>query len=202
MRVANPAAAMMRTALAVLGLSLWAAPAQADGWISPFVGVNFGGDAGGTFSQAAKERQHVVYGLDAGGMFGGVFGLEFDLGYTRHFFGTGPTVSDSSVFTAMPALIIGIPIGGQRGPGFRPYATAGLGVFHRSLNIANQSIFDGNSLGYSVGFGAMGFLGTNFGIRGDYRYFRNVETDEIALLDIRRGTFDFSRASIGAVFRF
>jgi opacity protein-like surface antigen len=102
----------------------------------------------------------------------------------------------------MPALIIGIPIGGQRGPGFRPYATAGLGVFHRSLNIANQSIFDGNSLGYSVGFGAMGFLGTNFGIRGDYRYFRNVEVDEIALLDIRRGTFDFSRASIGAVFRF
>jgi opacity protein-like surface antigen len=187
-------------------LGFWActSEARADSWFSPFVGADFGGDAGGTFTQAAKDRQHVTYGFDAGGMLGGVFGVELDLAYTNKFYGEGLGISDNSLLTVMPTAVIGIPIGGQKGPGFRPYATAGLGLIHRSVDILGQSVFDNNRLGYSLGFGAMGFVATHFGIRGDYRYFRNVEVDEISLgnVDIRGGTFDFSRASVGAVFRF
>ena len=187
----------------LLVCGMWASDARADGWISPFVGVNFGGDAGGTFTQVAEDRQHVTYGVDMGGMLGGVFGIEFDLAYTKHFFGTGAAVSDNSVLTAMPMLVIGIPIGGQRGAGFRPYGTAGAGLIHRSLNVGSVSIFDGeNSFGYSLGGGAMIFFADHFGIRGDYRYIRNFSVDEILELDIRRGTFNFSRATGALVFRF
>jgi opacity protein-like surface antigen len=189
-------------ALTVLGLWTFAADARADGYVSPFVGVNFGGDAGGTFREAAEERQHLTYGFSAGGMGAGVFGVEFDLGYTSNFYGNGSGISDNSVLTAMPALIIGIPIGGQQGPGIRPYATAGLGLIRRSVDLFGESIFDGNKLGYSLGGGVMGYFATNVGIRADYRYFRNVEVDDITEFEFSRGTFDFSRASVGILFRF
>jgi hypothetical protein len=48
-------------------------------------------------------------------------------------------------------------------------------------------------------------MGSNFGIRADYRYFRNVSadaSDNIIGIDFDRGTFNFSRGSIGAIFRF
>ena len=187
----------------LLVLGMWASDASADSWISPLVGVNFGGDAGGTFTQVANERQHVTYGFDGGGMLGGVFGLEFDFAYTRHFYGTGPGVGDNSVLTAMPMLLIGIPIGGQKGAGFRPYGTVGAGLIHRSLTVGSLSVFDGeNSFGYSVGGGAMIFFADHIGIRGDYRYIRNFSVDDLLALDIRRGTFDFSRAVGAVVFRF
>lgn len=198
----------MKTAMRsmVLALGLWAlaSDARADGYASPFAGVVFGGSAGGTFNQAVEDGHRATYGFDLGGMSAGVFGAELDLGYTKRFFGTGAGISDSSVMTVMPTAIIGIPIGGQRGPGFRPYATAGLGLIRRTVNAGNQSIFDGNNLGYSLGFGAMGFFATHVGVRADYRYFRNVQVDDISFgnLDIQRGSFNFSRASVGAVFRF
>ena len=191
-------------ALVLLGLCTRAGEARADGYVSPFAGVNFGGDAGGTFSQATQDRNHGTFGIDLGGMSGGVLGVELDLAYTKNFFGTGGGVSDNSILTVMPTAIIGIPIGGQRGAGLRPYATAGLGVIRRNLDIGNLSIFEGNTLAYSVGFGAMGFFATHVGVKADIRYFRNVEVDniEIGNLDIQKGTFNFSRASVGVVFRY
>jgi hypothetical protein len=104
----------------------------------------------------------------------------------------------------MPTAIIGIPIGGQRGLGIRPFGTAGLGFIRRNLDFNGQSILDGNKLAYSVGFGAMGFFATHVGIRGDYRFFRTVEVEDISIgtVDIQRGAFSFSRASVGVVFRY
>jgi Outer membrane protein beta-barrel domain len=195
--------AVVRATTLILCL-LWfgVAEARGDGWISPFVGVNFGGSAGGTFSQVAEDRQHLTYGFDAGGMFGGVFGLEFDFAYTSQFFGSGSQVVDNSLMTVMPAFIVGIPVGGQKGLGFRPYATAGAGLIRRSIGGGPLAILTGSDFGYSVGGGAMLFLGTPFGIRGDYRYFRNFEVDNLLALGFQRGTFNFSRATIAAVFRF
>ena len=50
----------------------------------------------------------------------------------------------------------------------------------------------------------MGYFSDHVGLRGDYKYFRNVEVDDVSLtnVDFRRGTFDFSRAALGILFRF
>jgi opacity protein-like surface antigen len=199
-----PMRLIMRTAVLALGVMLClAGDARADGYISPFIGVNFGGDAGGTFKQNADDRNRVTYGFQLGGMKAGVFGAEVDLAYTPNFFGsTG--VDKNSVLLVMPTAIIGIPIGGQRGAGIRPYATAGFGLMRRRLEVGGVEVLDDNDAAYSVGGGVMGFFATHIGLRADYRYFRNFDSDLIDFgnLEVHRGTFDFSRATAGLVFRF
>jgi opacity protein-like surface antigen len=192
----------VRVAVLACGLMLAASNARADGYVSPFAGVYFGGDAGGTFVDEAEERDRIAWGFAVGGMLGGVLGAELDLAYTSDFFGTD--LDDNSLLTIMPTAVIAIPIGGQRGPGLRPYATAGVGAIRRRLEVGGVEVLDDTDAAYSVGFGIMGFLATPIGIRADYRYFRNFSSDllDFGNFDIRRGTFDFSRASVGVVFRF
>lgn len=193
--------------LMTVALAAGATTARADGYIAPFAGVNFGGAAGQTLQQAQDKGRIGTWGLDIGGMSGGIFGAELDIAYTKNFFGQGGSVSDNNLLTVMPALIIGIPVGGQRGPSIRPYATAGMGLIRRNLDFGGTQVFKGgnNDLGYTLGAGVMGFVATHFGIRADYHYFRNVKVDEafnLGNLSIDRGTFNYSRASVGAVFKF
>lgn len=182
----------------------FATEAHADGFVSPFLGVDFGGDAGGTFDNNVRDRNRSTFGVNFGSMSGGIFGVELDVAYTRNFYGEGAVVGDNSLLTVMPSVIMGVPVGGQRGPGVRPYATAGIGMMRRALNISGLDVFDGSDLAYSLGFGAMGYFSNHVGLRADYKLFRNFEVDEVSLTnaDFRRGTFDFSRAAIGLLFRF
>ena len=73
-------------------------------------------------------------------------------------------------------------------------------------NFGNDSLVSvsQNDFAYSLGGGVMGFFSDHFGIRGDIRYFRNFQVDDLRLggVDFELGTFDFSRATGGAVFRF
>ncbi len=181
-----------------------ATEARADGFVSPFLAVNFGGEAGGTFNNNVRDRNRATFGGNVGFMGGGIFGVELDVAYTKKFYGEGAVVGDNSLLTIMPALILGIPVGGQQGPGIRPYATAGVGMMRRELNISGFDVFDGSDLAYSLGGGVMGYFSNHVGIRADYRFFRNFEVDEVGLtnIDFHRGTFDFSRAAIGVLFRF
>ncbi|MBF8299727.1 MAG: hypothetical protein HW394_97 [Acidobacteria bacterium] len=181
-----------------------ATEASADGFVSPFLAVNFGGEAGGTFNNNVRDRNRATFGGNVGFMGGGIFGVELDVAYTKKFYGEGAVVGDNSLLTIMPALILGIPVGGQQGPGIRPYATAGVGMMRRELNISGFDVFDGSDLAYSLGGGVMGYFSNHVGIRADYRFFRNFEVDEVGLtnIDFHRGTFDFSRAAIGVLFRF
>ena len=64
---------------AVMLWAVCATTARADGFISPFVGVNFGGDASGTFNSNLRDRSQATYGFTLGGMSAGVFGLELDI---------------------------------------------------------------------------------------------------------------------------
>jgi opacity protein-like surface antigen len=181
-----------------------ATEARADGFVSPFLAVNFGGDAGGTFNNNVRDRGRTTFGGNVGFMGGGVLGLELDVAYTKNFYGDGAVVGDNSLLTVMPAVILGIPIGGQQGLGVRPYATAGVGMIRRNLNLSGFDVFDGSDLAYNVGFGVMGYFSDHVGLRADYKYFRNFEVDDASLtnIDFHRGTFDFSRAAIGVLFRF
>ncbi|HLG55416.1 MAG TPA: porin family protein [Vicinamibacterales bacterium] len=186
-------------------LLLSASSARADGYASFFTGVNFGGAAGRSLDQALDAGNRLTFGGAVGGMSAGIFGAELDIAYTHNFFGNQSPIGNNSLLTIMPSLVLGIPIGGQRGPGLRPYATAGLGMIKRDLDIGNVQVFDGNDFAYSLGAGVKGYFTTHVGVQADYRYFRNIESDEsnnVVGIDFDAGTFNYSRGTVGVLFRF
>src|SRR6478752_7198056 len=119
------AAAIALVALMLVGR---AAPVRAEGFVSPFVGYNFGGDSGCPQISNCDDKR-----LNAGvaiGALGSIFGFEEEFGYAKDFFGSAPNL-DSSVLTVMSNLML-VP---NLGP-VRPYALVGLGLVktHVSFN--------------------------------------------------------------------
>jgi hypothetical protein len=176
------------------------AAARADGIIVPFFGVNFGGDSGTELFDAADASQF-NWGASFAWMGGGVFGVEGDIGYSPDFFGK-TDVGGSSVFTGTGNLILGIPFGGQKGFGIRPYAAVGAGIMKASAE------FDGveeNNVTWDFGGGITMFFSTHFGARFDVRYFRtfdDIELFGVEVVEDQPGKLDFTRTSIGFVVRF
>jgi opacity protein-like surface antigen len=191
--------------IAALALAIAPSAAWADGYFVPFLGANFGGEVGRPLSETVEDRNRFSWGFGVGGMAGGIFGAEFDFGYTHNFYASnGTVVTKSNLITAMPALVIGIPIGGQSGAGIRPYVLAGAGLLRRDVDFDTIDSFSRNDFGYTLGGGIMGYFTDHVGLRGDLRYFRNFQVDDIDLtgVDFERGTFNFGRASLGLVLRF
>jgi opacity protein-like surface antigen len=105
----------------------------------------------------------------------------------------------------MGNLMLGIPFGGQRGFGIRPYGVAGVGVIHADsdalgtiLNVSDYKI------GWDFGGGVMMFFATHVGIRADVRYFRTFQAVDLLNIDIGDGSrkLDFARGSMGLILRF
>ncbi len=191
--------------VAAVAVLLAAPAAHAQGHANVFVGSNFSGDAGRSLSAALNDGSRLTWGGAIGGTFNGIFGAEVDFAYARHFFGDDDVLGNNYVLTLMPSLIVGVPVGGESGPGIRPYGTAGFGWIRRDLSVAGIDTIKDNDLGYSIGFGVDGFATDHFGIRADYRYFRTVNADEssnVVGISLNEGSFSFSRGSVGAVFRF
>lgn len=94
------------------------AAARADGLLIPFVGANFGGNSGKELSDAIDAKRF-DWGVSLAYMGGGVFGIEGDIARSPDFYGK-TDVGGSSVLTATGNLLLGIPLGGQKGFGFRP----------------------------------------------------------------------------------
>ena len=185
--------------LAVLALMLAPRAASADWLFTPHLGAAFGGDASG--------REHLTYGASIGWMGAGVLGWEADFSYTPEFFqGDDDDVelfSDSNVTTFMANVILGVPVGGTTGGGFRPYFTGGVGLMQSSVTDAVSFLkVDNSEFGINLGAGAIGFVGDHVGIRGDVRYFRALsDPDEDNEFDIDLGDFDYWRAAVGLTFR-
>jgi opacity protein-like surface antigen len=109
------------------------------------------------------------------------------------------------VLTATGNVLFGIPLGGQRGVGVRPYVLAGAGVVRTKVDVLGDVLSLNNSrAAWDFGGGVMLFFGDNIGLRGDVRYFRtfgDVDFDLIDLL-VRRERLDFARGSAGLILRF
>lgn len=189
--------------LVAVSIMLAPAPARADGFFIPFFGVNFGGDSGKQFSEAFDTSQF-NWGASLGFMGGGVFGVEGDFGYSPNFYGKTET-GGSSAFTATGNLLIGLPFGGQKGFGVRPYGLVGAGVLRSASDFGSAiADIDESSLTWSAGGGLMVFFGTHAGLRFDVRYFRTFDDLEILGIPIAQspGKVDFTRGSIGLALRF
>ncbi len=188
---------------ALVAIMLAAVPARADTLLIPFFGVNFGGDSGTEFSDAFDTSQF-NWGGSITFMGGGVFGVEGDFSFSPDFYGK-TDVGGSSVFTATGNLVIGIPFGGQQGFGIRPYGVGGAGLLKSKSDFGTGvSDIDENDLTWSAGGGVMLFFGTRAGLRFDIRYFQTFDDLEILGVPIAQspGKVDFTRASLGFVFRF
>jgi len=181
-------------------------PAHADGFITPFIGVNFGGATDTEFGTAVGDNSDLTYGVSIGWMGAGIIGVEEDLGYAPKFFAPAALIGQTNVLTLMTNVIIGIPVGGQSGGGVRPYVSGGIGLLRTSVEKSVTALtLDRNSAGWDLGGGINGYFGDHIGVRGDFRYFRDFsisDTDSAIGVVLGKGTLDFYRASIGVVFRF
>jgi opacity protein-like surface antigen len=185
--------------VAALSLVLLPGTARADWLFTPNIGGGFGGDASG--------REHLTWGASIGWMGAGIIGWEADLAYTPEFFEPDDDdldiIENSNVTSFMGNVLIGIPIGGQTGGGFRPYFSGGVGVLQTNVE-SGESLFtvDNNEFGFNLGAGAMGFMTDHVGFRGDIRYYRSFEDPvEDNEFDIGVGNFDFWRGTAGITFR-
>jgi opacity protein-like surface antigen len=185
-------------ALAIVVLALSAVPARADGFITPFLGYNFGGDSANCASLTSCQEKHANFGVSVGSM-GGVLGFEADIAYAKDFFGSVPGV-DNNVFTAMANLVVSIPAGPVQ-----PYVLGGMGLVrpHVSLNPTSISS-DNNALGYDLGGGVNVFPVKHVGLRGDLRHFHTLQDVGVFRLnEIFTGEkLDYWRASVGLTLKF
>ena len=201
-------------AIAVLVLiTTVAAPskASADWLLTPFVGWNWGGTANLLDSDDFDDEfeQKAMFGASLAWMGAGVVGFEVDFGFSPNFFentsGSGDfEFADSNLTTVMGNLIIGVPIGGQHGVGFRPYAVGGVGLVKSRLGSSGDLFnVDSTDWGFNVGAGALFFFSDNVGLRGDVRYFRSLQDVEpIDDFNIRFANFRFWRGTLGVTIRF
>jgi opacity protein-like surface antigen len=193
--------------LVITALFLTPASTRADGFISPTIGVNFGGSAGGTLrsssATAVSDGRKINWGVAAGWMGKGIVGVEEDFQWSPDFFGHGGSVDSSRVVTVMTNLIVGAPIGGEHGGGIRPYASLGVGWINQNIsNVNNVNNFTENDFGWDLGGGVMGYFSDNVGLRFDYRYLRNFQETTTNTIGLEVGHFAFQRASVGVLFRF
>lgn len=185
--------------LAALALALSPGSARADWLFTPNIGGGFGGNASG--------REHLTWGASFGWMGAGIFGWEADLAYTPEFFENDDDdldlIENSNVTSFMGNILVGIPIGGQTGGGFRPYLSGGAGLLQTNVQ-SDDDLFEvtNDEFGVNIGAGAMGFMTDNIGFRGDLRYYRALTDPEADNeFDVDFGDFDFWRATAGITFR-
>jgi hypothetical protein len=165
---------------------VWApVQARADGYFSPWGGINFGSNI---------DNGRAAVGMNAGYMGAGVLGGEIAFGYSPSFFGSKTDFGSNSVIDLMGNVVLGIPIGGTHGAGLRPYVSGGVGLIRtqvdgNSVNF-NPAIHN-NDFGWDGGAGVTGYFAQHFGLRGDVRYFKDTSNSD----------FHYWRVSAGIVLR-
>jgi opacity protein-like surface antigen len=192
--------------LFLASLLLLPSSARADGYVTPWIGVNFAGSTDTTLANSVEDNSMATYGASVGFMGGGIIGIEGDFGYAPKFVAAGAGVGQTNVFTAMGNVIVGIPVGGQRGGGFRPYFVGGIGLLRTNVEQSLAALEpDRNAFGFDVGGGANIYFADHVGIRGDVRYFRQfsaADSNNAIGIVLGKGTLDFWRGTVGLVLRF
>lgn len=168
--------------------------ARAQGFITPYIGYNYGGDSANCASLRNCEEKQVNWGVSLGKT-GGVFGVEADFGYAPHFFGKAEG-ADNAVLHFMSNVLLVIPAGP-----IQPYGLIGIGLIrpHAKLDASSLSITK-NALGYDIGGGINIFLARSVGIRGDVRHIKTMKNLTLGVFSSDK--LDFWRASAGLTFRF
>jgi len=183
-------------ALAAVFAAISVSPARAQGFITPFLGFNFGGDQDANCQALTNCQEHRLDWGVALGATSGILGFEEEIAYSKHFFGETPG-ADNAVLTLMSNLLLVFPAGPVR-----PYALVGLGLIHPRVKLDSSALdLSDNALGYDIGGGVNVFFSRGVGLRGDVRHLHTLQDVTLG------GTFsgqklDFWRGSAGLTFRF
>ena len=185
-----------RLLILALGVCLLAPrPAAAQGFISPFLGFDYGGDSGCPTASDCEDK-HSNLGV-AGGKLGAIAGAEVEFAYARDFFGDTPGV-DTSVLTLMTNVIVGPRIGA-----IRPFVLGGVGLIKSHVELDAGSLLDSsNNFGWNIGGGVMLMFGEHVGVRGDIRRFKSFQEISILGFDLSEEKLTYNRASAGLVLAF
>jgi Outer membrane protein beta-barrel domain len=178
--------------LAAIVFALTAAPVRGQGFITPFIGFNAGGDSGNCESLTNCQTARANFGVAVGAM-GPVVGFEEDFSYARNFFGDAPGTSNS-VLSLMSNLLVGVGVGPVR-----PYVVGGFGLIRPHVSGVTFSA-ENNTFGYDIGGGVNGFFSEHVGIRGDVRHFHSLQ--DINVLIFTGDNLNFWRASVGLALKF
>jgi hypothetical protein len=184
-----------RILLLTLAVSAVASTAHAQGFISPFIGYNFGGDSACPTVTDCDSKS-----LNLGVSFGNInslIGFEEEFAYARDFF-KDPTVSNSSVLTLMSNVIIG-----PRIKYFRPYGVGGFGLMKARVELEPASLLsvDNNDLAWNIGGGLI-IQSRHVGIRGDVRFFHGFTDLEVFGFPVSDLQLEYGRATVGVFFSY
>ncbi len=191
---------MRHTLFASLFALLVAAPtsARADILVTPYLGVNFGGNQPLCSRPPCEARaKRVNVGASLTWLSSSGLGFEVDLGFIPDFFEPKNLEIDvlgaNNVTTLMGNVVFGKSVGG-----LQPYVSAGGGLLRSQVGTFG-GIFDDiatdNGLGVNAGAG-LRVGGGRLSLRGDVRYFRTVTGVDPLLEDVL-GDFAFWRAAAG-----
>jgi opacity protein-like surface antigen len=186
--------------VAVFLFAAGARSAQAQGFISPFYGYNFGGDAGCPEITNCQDKR-TDYGVSFGAL-GNIVGFEAEIGYTSNFFGE-TAGNTSNVLTFMGNFMLAPKIGPVQ-----PYGLAGIGLIRTTVESVGTSN-DQNQAGWDLGGGLMIFFGEHIGVRGDVRYYHSFQVLDFLNLpslpifgNLGGQKLDYGRAAAAVVFKF
>jgi hypothetical protein len=174
---------------ALVALACLAAPAtaRAETYLTPYLGVAFGG--------AAPESKP-IFGVSAA-ILGPIWGLEVEFGRSRDFF---PSIEDEHRLTTVLGRFV---LGGNQRSRWRPFAAVGAGIVRTTIESTN--LFPDRKDTEPVveaGGGIQAFFFANaIGIRADVRYLTTLRRQNPASTPISSG-FDVWRGAIGACFLF
>ena len=189
-----------RTVILIVFCVLLAAatPSRAQGFISPLIGYDFGGNSGCPQISGCEDKRTNL-GVAIGSM-GAVLGFEEEFADAKNFFGSVGTQS-SSVLTLMSNIMI-VP---ALGP-VHPYLLGGLGLMktHVEFTRADVLSLSNNSLAWDLGGGVTVLFSPHVGVRGDIRHFHSTEAFTIPFVGTTptNEKLTFGRASAALVLAF
>lgn len=198
----------LRTLLFVLtSLLIAPAPARADFFVVPFMGVKFGGSTSIVDLELAAGKKKLVLGVAAMKIDARMLGYEVELGNIGGFFDnedfalSTPLVKNGSYVTDLTgSVVLSLPPGATAG-GLRPYAVIGGGLIHAEAEDFLELFQVRRTVpAINLGIGAIGLLTNNVGVRFDARHLRSLAKDAPVGLVGRR--IAYSRFTVGLLLRF
>ena len=185
--------------IAVLTLAVLTLPATAHAQlqVSPFAGLNFGGDTTSTSGTAGVSATWWVWKW---------VGVEAEGAYAPMLFEQDGFLTSRGMTTWTGSLVFKAPTGSMMSTDkFHPYLTAGLGVLRPNLSEAGGlAVAKGHTLALSAGIGATWWNNDHVGIRGDLRYLRGFKESDLDVnpFGIDFSKFSFWRPTVGLVVKF
>ena len=169
--------------------------AEAQGFISPSLGYNFGGDAGCRTATDCRDKNWNWGG--SMGALGSVVGFEAELTYEGEF--TGDRPNRTSVTTLMGNFMLAPKISIVQ-----PYGLVGIGAIRTGVDATSGARESETQAGWTIGGGLLLFVHRHVGLKGDVRYYHSFELLDLLGIDLAGdgNKVDFGRAGFGVLFKF